>query len=367
MLEVFASDHVSPSLDALDDFNHPRRRRALILDCLSKSTRSSVDIRIVHKSIGLEFYALVHSKRLLQFYQNAWKSWVALGKDGRDPSGCLNNDATTTDSATPPPLIPSNVPLFRRDNGPEQRPSKHVMGQIGFFCTDTCTPIFQELQSELENDAAIVQSAIHSKSNTIYILPTHPGHHSAHDTFGGYCYLNHACRIAKSVSKACILDVDYHCGNGTAALFYDDPNVLVISLHCHPDVEYPFHSGFADETGSGDAKGKTRHFPLPPGTSWDNGYCEALKQALERIQEFQPLKVVVSLGLDTYDQDPCAIRRAGFTLCGADYCKMGKLLAQHLGNTPTVFVQEGGYRMDKVAQAACDVVTSFAEQRREMS
>jgi acetoin utilization deacetylase AcuC-like enzyme len=79
-------------------------------------------------------------------------------------------------------------------------------------------------------------------------------HHGAHDSFGGYCYLNHAARLlqqkqAGSSNKVAILDVDYHCANGTASIFHVDPAVWVISIHCHPDHDYPFHSSFDDKTG----------------------------------------------------------------------------------------------------------------------
>ena len=141
-----------------------------------------------------------------------------------------------------------NVPLPRE---PNQRPSQNVMGQVAYYCTDTCTPVFAELLEELQQDAAIVSHALHvlqqSPNTIVYALPTHPGHHAANDSFGGYCYLNHAAAVAQrlkeglSLEKVAILDVDYHAGNGTASIFYEDPKFLVVSIHCHPDWEYPFH------------------------------------------------------------------------------------------------------------------------------
>ncbi len=69
--------------------------------------------------------------------------------------------------------------------------------------------------------------------------------------------------------------------------------------------------------------------------------------------------MVVSLGLDTYENDPCTIRRAGFNLSGKDYWEMGQLIGEKLGDMPVVFVQEGGYRMDVVGTAAADIVVGF--------
>jgi acetoin utilization deacetylase AcuC-like enzyme len=53
-----------------------------------------------------------------------------------------------------------------------------------------------------------------------------------------------------NIIKVAVLDIEYYAVNGTASIFYEDPTVLVVSIHCDPDYDYPFHSGFADETGS---------------------------------------------------------------------------------------------------------------------
>lgn len=151
---------------------------------------------------------------------------------------------------------------------------------------------------------------------------------------------------------------DYHCGNGTASIFYDDPTVFVVSLHCDPDWDYPFHSGFADQTGANDGIGLTLHLPLPPGTEWDV-YGPALEKALDRILDFGAQALVVSLGLDTHEGDEVSVRRAGFRLRGSDYLEMGQTMGRMIRDMPTVFIQEGGYKMDVVGEVAADVVVGF--------
>ena len=348
--------------DALDKVNHPRFRRQLILQALVGAAAAehhhSIDFHVPPVAAStLKSYLSVHSSGLVDFLESAWHTWDAMGEEGQDPS------ATSSKSKTA--LIPINVPLGRDQN---QRPSKHVIGQMGYYCTDSCTPIFVSLVSELRWDAAIVELAVEKAhgGEVAYALPTHPGHHSAKDAFGGYCYVNHAAYAAKLLqsklglkgAKVAILDVDYHCGNGTASIFYKDPSVLVVSIHCDPDWDYPFHSGFEEEIGAEEGVGATLHLPLPPKTAWD-AYREALVLAVDRIQDFGAEAVVVSLGLDTHEGDPCTIRRAGFKLAGTDFWNMGQIIGAKLGNIPTVFVQEGGYRMDKVGKAAADVVVGF--------
>jgi acetoin utilization deacetylase AcuC-like enzyme len=246
------------------------------------------------------------------------------------------------------------------------------------------------VQAAIEVIAAATtnDSSSNNDENTVlYLLPYHPGHHAAYDCMGGYCYLNHAAALASHLIQStsdtppppsqslqkrkvvAILDVDYHVGNGTAAIFHDNDSVLVVSIHCDPHCDYPFHVGFAD-----DGNDSTVHLPLPPGTTWDNAYRSTLQTGLDAIVQFAHREnndylaaVIVSLGLDTYESDPCAIRRAGFGLTAPDYLAMGELMATTLSRNierqpkpAIVFVQEGGYRMDVIGTAAANVVTSFA-------
>ena len=57
-----------------------------------------------------------------------------------------------------------------------------------------------------------------------------------------------------------------------------------------------------------------------------------------------------------------AVKRGGFQLSGDDYFKMGVYIGKCMmdKNVPCVFVQEGGYKMDVVGDAAADVVGGYA-------
>eukprot|EP00934_Nitzschia_sp_Nitz4_P008460 Nitzschia sp. Nitz4//scaffold89_size161592//79860//81173//NITZ4_002381-RA/size161592-processed-gene-0.225-mRNA-1//-1//CDS//3329559625//8450//frame0 len=362
-------DDASKFNDGLDDFNHPRYRRLRILEQLG--VRASQQKPIIEcfapsgPASDLSPYSVVHRTELLEFLSSAWDRWNAMG-EARDPMCTV---VTTADDGTEHkawPLIPGNVPLLRH---PYQRASKNVMGQMGYYCTDTCTPVFEEMREELTWDVAVMEQAIQLAKDgpIVYALATHPGHHAAEDSFGGYCYLNHVAFAARklqeggSVKTVGIVDVDYHCGNGTASIFYEDPSVLVISIHCDPDHEYPFHSGFSDDTGAGAGEGATHHIPLLPGTSWSKGYCAAMEEAVTKLESFGVDALVISLGLDTHKGDPCALRRAGFELDGENYGEMGRMFGKFVSKRrsegsgmPVVVVQEGGYAMAHVADAASD-------------
>ena len=378
-------------LDALDDFNHPRIRRVHILRAFQQKYSDSMtfvkpsDPTTTDDAIGtspcdriVSYYKSTQSEDLLIFLTEAWKKWVELGDSGRDPMTSLSKNEEKTNvskNSNIPALVPGNVPLPR---DPHQIPSRNVMGQIGYYCTDTCTPIFGELVTELLWDAATIHHAMdllllpkgdEQRPKAVYALPTHPGHHAAKDSFGGYCYLNQAAHAAKlfldscpSISKVAVLDVDYHCGNGTASIFYDNPNVLVVSIHCHPDHDYPFHSGFAEENDKAPA---LCHIPLLPGATWDDDYKAALTQGVNTIRDFGAQALVVSLGLDTLEGDPVTLRRAGFRLQKSpDYWEMGSLIGSTLDkDIPCLFIQEGGYKMNELGEAAADVVAGFVSKR----
>ena len=102
---------------------------------------------------------------------------------------------------------------------------------------------------------------------------------------------------------------------------------------------------------------------MAPQTSWSNGYKQSLERALDHIAEFGTKALVVSLGLDTYEADEVKTPGAGFCLSGKDYHEMGKTIGRKIiHTTPTVFIQEGGYRMDVVGDAAADVVLGFCSE-----
>jgi acetoin utilization deacetylase AcuC-like enzyme len=149
-----------------------------------------------------------------------------------------------------------------------------------------------------------------------------------------------------------VLDIDYHHGNGTQEIFYADPTVLYGSLHAHPDLEYPYYWGGADERGEGAGAGFNRNWPLPIGTD-DAAYLSALDEALRAIRDFNPAALVVSAGFDIAAGDPWG----GFSLTLDGLGEIGRRVAS-LGR-PAVIVQEGGYRRETLGASAVAFLRAF--------
>lgn len=97
-------------------------------------------------------------------------------------------------------------------------------------------------------------------------------------------------------------------------------------------------AGFADQTGGLGAPNSTLNIPLAPLTSWQGGYRAALQRGIDAACEYGAQAVVVSLGLDTYAEDPVAAPGAGLRLRQADYRDMGNMLAKMPGTIMEYFI-----------------------------
>jgi acetoin utilization deacetylase AcuC-like enzyme len=132
--------------------------------------------------------------------------------------------------------------------------------------------------------------------------------------------------------------------------------VLFLSLHGDPSDEFPYFTGYADETGAGAGAGFNVNFPLPAGTTFPQ-WREALRTALQRAQEFRADALVVSLGVDTFSGDPIST----FRLDSPDFASYGRLIGEC--GLPTLFVLEGGYAVAEIGVNVVNVLTGFEGQR----
>jgi acetoin utilization deacetylase AcuC-like enzyme len=135
-----------------------------------------------------------------------------------------------------------------------------------------------------------------------------PGHHAGRESFGGFCIYNNSAILArylqeiKNVKKIMIVDWDAHSANGTLEIFYEDPTVMLISIHQDPRKFYPF-KGFAGQVGKGDGLGYTANLELPPG-SGDGIYKLALnKLILPLIEDYKPDFIIGCNGFDIHYSD----------------------------------------------------------------
>jgi acetoin utilization deacetylase AcuC-like enzyme len=294
-------------------------------------------------SFDLAVLARTHSPRYLDFLTHAWDEWVAL-------------DATNAARDALPSVWP--VRTLRSDVLPA-----NFAARMGLFSMDAGTPLTAGTWTAARAGADCALSAaqvVADGARSAFALTRPPGHHAGADFFGGYCFLNNAALAAQhlrdqGVARVAVLDIDYHHGNGTQAIFYDRADVYFTSIHGNPHTEYPFYLGYADELGAGAGLGFNRNLPLARGTDFVL-WRDALKQALQGVQAFGAQALVVSLGMDTFEGDPIS----GFKLRTEDYLRVGEDLAR--AGLPTVFVFEGGYAVAEVGVNAVNVLQGFMHQ-----
>lgn len=280
----------------------------------------------------------VHDPGLLRFLEEAWVDARKVGH---------RYDHLTPETIMAAGLMEGMSERFRHET---PRPE----GRAGFYALDTSTPIVAGtyVASRAAVDVALtaVDLVLDGGESAAYGLCRPPGHHAARSMYGGFCYFNNAAIAADEIARrtgepVSILDVDYHHGNGTEQIFWRRRDVLYVSIHAHPDRQYPYVLGWADEIGEGEGEGYNVNMPMPPGTT--NGqYLAALDQALDRIASQPGSVIVVSLGFDTYGQDPIG----DFALTTDVYHEVGRRCAAT--GKRLVVLAEGGYYLPALGENA---------------
>ena len=317
-----------------------------LLPCFEKPERAEIIISRVRevdlgevvgpKDFGRAPLERVHADNFLRFMETAWDAWVAAHGEF---------DA---------------LPLIWPTRGLRQIEPEAIDGKLSYFSLDAGTPITAgtwRAVTAAANVALMGRELIAGGERAVFSLCRPPGHHASRDVYGGYCFLNNAAIAAQAfldqgAGRVAILDIDYHHGNGTQAIFYDRDDVLFASLHGHPAQEFPYFLGYETETGAGAGEGFNANYPLRWGTGFDL-WSEALDDACRRITAFGPDAVIVSLGVDTFENDPIS----QFRLRSEDYLAVGARIAE-LGR-PTLFVMEGGYAVAEIGINAVNVLLGF--------
>jgi acetoin utilization deacetylase AcuC-like enzyme len=196
-----------------------------------------------------------------------------------------------------------------------------------------------------------VERVVRGEDSQAVCLVRPPGHHALRDAAMGFCLLGNVAigaRLALDelhLNRVLIVDWDVHHGNGTQAMFWDDPQVGYLSIH-----RWPFYpgTGRADETGGGPAAGTKLNLPVEYGASRSE-YLARFQAGLERLAaEIQPELILISAGFDAHRDDPVG----SLGLETEDFYPLTTAvldIAQSYAGGKVVSVLEGGYNAGVLA------------------
>ena len=226
-----------------------------------------------------------------------------------------------------------------------EQASKDGFGDGGFIAP------FRKDSYEIANHSAgmvtqAMRSVMKNDVDVAYSLNRPPGHHALYDQGSGFCLLANIpigirSIIAENLAKrVVVVDWDVHHGNGTQDAFYEESDVLTISIH--QDGNFPVNTGCITEVGKDEGEGYNLNIPLPPGSGIGAYIATLDRVVVPAILKFKPDLIVVASGYDASAMDPLGC----MMLNSSAYSQMIKLIlevADTVCNGKVTVVHEGGY------------------------
>ncbi len=229
----------------------------------------------------------------------------------------------------------------------------------GWIDADTRMSTHSATAAELAAGAGLTAVAAlrEGRGTAAFCAVRPPGHHATATDAMGFCLVSNIAVVAASLAavgeRVWILDYDAHHGNGTQAVFVDDPRVLFVSTHQWP--LYP-GSGRATETGIGRGVGTTMNIPLPPGATGDV-YLRAFDELVAPVVErFAPTWLLISAGFDAHRADPLT----DLGLTAGDFALLTARAVPFVPPGRCVAMLEGGYDLEALGACAGAVVGVLA-------
>jgi acetoin utilization deacetylase AcuC-like enzyme len=159
-------------------------------------------------------------------------------------------------------------------------------------------------------------------------------HHAFADRGEGFCVFNDVAVAIRGlqaegrIRTALVADLDVHQGNGTAAIFGNDPDVFTLSVHGAGN--YPFRKEASD-----------LDVELPDGTG-DDAYLSAARDAMDlALERSRPDLVFFLAGADPHEHD--RLGRLALTFEGLRARDALVLGAAARAGAPVAVVMSGGY------------------------
>jgi acetoin utilization protein AcuC len=184
-------------------------------------------------------------------------------------------------------------------------------------------------------------------------------HHARHNQAAGFCVFNdcavaiEALRQRHGIRRIAYVDIDAHHGDGVYYAFEADADLHIVDFHEDGHYLYP-GTGFAEESGSGKARGTKLNIPLPPGCN-DEAALDLWEKAEDFIDRSEPEFILLQCGADSLAGDPITHLQLSGGFHGHVATRL-VMLAQRHARGRMVAVGGGGYTPENIAEAWNDVI-----------
>ena len=216
---------------------------------------------------------------------------------------------------------------------------------------------------------ASVKAVLDGEVDNAYALIRPPGHHAEPDEAMGFCVFSNAALSGmyaiseRELDRVAFVDWDVHHGNGTQAVFWEDPRALTVSIH--QENNFPPGSGGIEEIGAKDGTGTAINIPLPPG-SGEAVYLAAFDRVvLPALSLYQPQLIIVPCGFDAGFHDPLG----RMMLTSESFRKLAQKIkdaAADICDSKLVLTHEGGYAPHLVPFHCLAVLEQLSGTRTEV-
>lgn len=205
---------------------------------------------------------------------------------------------------------------------------------------------------------AAVDAVVTGAADNAFCAVRPPGHHAEAAQAMGFCLFNsvavaaHYARQTHGLARVAVVDFDVHHGNGTQAIFWNEPELLYASTHQMP--LYP-GSGATNETG---VAGNIVNAPLSAGADSADFRRAIGERVIPALEDFKPELLIISAGFDAHEEDPLA----GLNFQDEDYAwvtgELSNFARQTCGGR-VISALEGGYNLDALARSAAAHVSAL--------